>query len=422
MAGNNPVAGGGMRRPSQTNFLYFIIVFSQIFLLRPVQGQDLSASVSDRITPGGERAAMRRLADTGISLEETLISFSSEAGEELTGRAFDPVSVDREIRRLETGARAAVGERKDPRAIVAALNRYLFEEQGFAYDCAAGVPENFLLDHVLSRKRGNCLGLSSLYLILAERLDLPLRGVYLPSHCFVRYDDGTVRFNIETREKGEDYPDGRYWREFGLSEGRPYLASLTKKEMAGVYLKSVGAAFSRNGMDERALRLSLDASAYYPGYPDAWFNAGVSCLKTGRLEEAVSMFRRALRLDPRMAAAQDNLGVALARQGRFREALEEARKAVELSPRSTISRGNLAATLCACGEVDEGMREYRRVLEIDPGNARALSALAKAHFARGEYQEAIFHSDRATALGCAFDPAMLDALEKQRTVSATDLP
>lgn len=416
------MAGSAVRRNTQANILYVLIIFGQFVLPRPVRAMDLSASVSTRQAIDVDAAAAVRADGAGTSLENMLMAISSESVEGLTGKAFDSASVDREIRRLEEGARAAIGERKDPRAIVAALNRYLFDGEGFAYDCMAGTPENFLLDQVLFRKRGNCLGLTSLYLILGERLSLPLHGVYLPSHCFVRYDDGTARFNIETGERGGDHPDGRYWGEFGLAKGRPYLASLSKKEMAGVYLKSVSAAFSRNGLDERALRLSLEASVYYPGFPDAWFNAGVSCLKMGRFEEAVSLFRSALLLDPRMAAAQDNLGVALARQGRFQEALAEARKAVELSPGSPISRGNLAATLCACGMVEEGMREYRKVLEIDPDNARALSALAKAHFARGEYREAIVHGDRAMELGCAFDPAMLGALEKHRTGSATDLP
>jgi len=407
---------------TRIHLLFVLAFFGQIVLLRSALAQNLPALVSNRQAIGEDAAATVRLDEAGISLERTLVAISSDAVEGLTGRTFESVSVAREIRRLEEGARASVGERNDPRGVVAALNRYLFDEQGFVYDCVAGNPENFLLDHVLFRKRGNCLGLAALYLILAERMSLPLHGVYLPSHCFVRYDDGAVRFNIETGEKGGDHPDGRYWREFGLKKGRPYLASLSKKEMIGVYLKSVGAAFSRNGMEERALRLSLDASVYYPGLPDAWFNAGVSSLKLGRFTEAAELFRRALLLDPRMGVAQDNLGVALAKEGRCPEALLEARKAVALSPRSPISRGNLAATLCACGKLGDGIREYREVLAIDPGNARAEAALAKAYYGRGEYPDAIIHCDRAMELGCAFDPAMLGALEKHRTDFATDLP
>src|SRR4030066_132980 len=80
---------------------------------------------------------------------------------------------------------------------LAALNRVLFVEEGFTYDCVAGNPDNYLLDRVMKNKRGNCLGLTTLYLLLAERLSLPLHGVYVPSHCFVRYEDGGGRINSE---------------------------------------------------------------------------------------------------------------------------------------------------------------------------------------------------------------------------------
>lgn len=360
--------------------------------------------------------------DARFSFEQTLLAVASGAMEDLTGNAFRSGFVAQEIGRLEAGARAAIREGKTPRERIAALNRYLFDTEGFVYDCIAGNPENFLLEPVLHRKRGNCLGLASLYLILAERISLPLHGVHLPSHCLVRYDDGRERFNIETGERGAEHPDGRYWREFGLTEGRPYLISLSKREMAGVYRKSVAASYSRKGMGEHALRWSLEAAAAYPGLPDAWFNAGVSCLKLGRFAEAERHFREAVRLDPGMAIARDNLGVALARQGRYRDALAEAQRAADLSPRSPITRGNLAATLCACGMVEEGIREYRKVLEIDPSNARAAEALANLLYGRGEFPEAIVHTERAMELGCTFDPAMLKALDGHRAETPSDLP
>src|SRR3990170_2225196 len=169
-----------------------------------------------------------RAADGGdpanSSFERILVAASCEAGRDLTGGQADAASIERKIDRLAEGARAAIRGIDDPRRIVSALNRFLFEEERFTYDCTAGNPEKYLLDPVLSRRRGNCLGLTSLYLILAERLSLPIHGVYVPTHCFARYDDGRVRLNIETGEKGADQSNARYWREFGLSEGRPYLA------------------------------------------------------------------------------------------------------------------------------------------------------------------------------------------------------
>jgi len=99
-------------------------------------------------------------------------------------------------------------------------------------------PGNYLLETVLARKKGNCLGLSMLYLSLADRLGLPFRGVYVPSHCFVRYEGETVRRNVEFAEGGAIWKDERYRREFRIRPGRPYLLSLGSLEMVGVFLKT----------------------------------------------------------------------------------------------------------------------------------------------------------------------------------------
>ena len=367
-------------------------------------------------------AALARLPDEEIPLGKTLILASSLLGAELTGVRVDPAAVEKEITRLAEKVRPALRDRRDPRAVIAALNRFLFVEEGFSYDRVAGNTDNYLLDRVLGRKRGNCLGLTALYLLLAERLSLPLHGVYVPSHCFVRYEDAGVRFNIETGKKGAERDDGWYHHDFGLRGGRPYLRSLGRKEMIGVYLKSLGASCSRKGREDRALRLYREAAVFYPGLPDAYFNTGVSFQKKGLLDEAIGQYKRALELDPDLAVARDNLGVALAKKGKYREALAEERKAVALTPRNPVTRGNYAATLCACGMLEEGIREYRKVLEIDPDNPRALSGLTRAHYTRGEFREAIVHCDRARQRGCEFDPVMLGTLEKYRASSPASLP
>lgn len=367
-------------------------------------------------------ADLARLPDGEIPIGETLVMVSSLVGGDLTGVPVDPAAVEKEFNLLAERVQPALRDRSDPRKVIGALNRFLFVEEGFTYDCVAGNPDNYLLDRVLARRHANCLGLTALYLLLAERFSLPLHGVYVPSHCFVRYEDAGVRINIETGEKGADQKDDRYVRDFGLTEERPYLRSLGRKEMLGVYLKSLGAAFSRKGRENRALRLYREAAVFYPGLPDIYFNAGVSFHKRGMLDEAIEQYRRALALDPDLAVARDNIGVALAKQGRLPEALAEARKAVALRPRNPVTRRNLAATLCANGMVKDGIREYRKVLEIDKDNAKALAGLTKALYGRGEFHEAIVYCDRAMACGWTPDPALLGTLEKYRDPSEVSLP
>jgi len=343
-----------------------------------------------------------------------MLRHSAKGSRDLFGLPVDPSLPEREITRLADRLRPEVSGAADGGRVVDAFRRILLIEEGFTYDKSASDPQNYLLEAVLARKKGNCLGLSMLWLALADRLGLPFRGVYVPSHCFVRYEGKDGRRNVELAEGGASWGDDRYRREFRIRPGRPYLLSLSSAEMLGVYLKSLGAGYSRKGREEDALRLYGEAGRLYPGLPDAHFNAGVSLQKLGRLDEAAGKYRRALDLDPEMAAARDNLSIILAQKGLYEEAIAEARLAVELEPWNAGSRGNLAAAYCGCGRLDEGIREYRTAVGIDPRNRKAHSGLARAFFAKGSYHEAAAACDLAESLGCRFDPPMLRTLSRYR--------
>jgi tetratricopeptide (TPR) repeat protein len=320
--------------------------------------------------------------------------------------------VENELSRLAGRVRPAVAAATTDGQVVDAFNRVLLKEEGFTYDRVAGDPENFLLGSVLSRKKGNCLGLSMLYLALADRLSVPFRGVCVPSHCFVRYEGKDGSRNVEFASHGEGWRDDRYRREFRIGAGRPYLRSLDRNEMLGVFLKSLGAAYSKRGRDEEALRLYADAIRFFPGLAEGHFNAGVTLQRMGKPGEAAAAYRLALSLDPDLAPARDNLGIVLAMQGMFPDAIAEGRRAVELEPRNAAMRGNLAATYLASGDVDAGIREFRKAVEIAPENSRIRAGLAVSYFALGRYEEAVKEFDRAKSLGAQFEPSVREALER----------
>jgi regulator of sirC expression with transglutaminase-like and TPR domain len=320
------------------------------------------------------------LPDREFSVLPELFSASAEGTRKLTGRATDAEFVEKEVGRIGWLASAHLVGSRDPRRVIEAINRVLFVDDGFVYDPVAGEPENYLLDRVIARKRGNCLGLTFLYMAIGERLGVPIRASYVPAHCFARYEENGLRINIETGEKGIERDDRWYAGKFRLGEERPYLQTLGKREMIGVYLKSLGAALSRKGMEEDALQAYRKAARYSPGLPDVYYNAGVSYQKLGRTEEAIAHYRKAIALDPGMACA----------------------------------RGNLGATLCSSGRTEEGIREFLKAVEINPENVAARSGLAKAYFSQGAYRESIAHCDRALEQGCRFDPSMLVVLDRYR--------
>ena len=324
-----------------------LVLFWSVLSVAAAPGRFAAASTPLPALPSGPE-----------TLSSRYLRHSAEAGWDLLGARPDPSVAEKELARLSDRIRPLLSAATTGEQVVAAFHRVLLEEEGFSYDGTAGDPENFLVGSVLSRKRGNCLGLSMLYLALAERLSVPFRGVCVPTHCFVRYEGKGDARNVEFASRGETWGDDRYRKVFRIGAGRPYLRSLSGAEMVGVFLKSLGAAYSKKGREEDALRLYDEAVLLFPGLPEGHFNAGVSLQRTGRFGEAAARYRAALSLDPDLAQARNNLGIVLAIRGEYAEAISEGRRAVELEPRDAAMRGNLAFTFLASGNVEEAKKEF----------------------------------------------------------------
>lgn len=90
---------------------------------------------------------------------------------------------------LSEGLYATLPANSDPLVKLRALNRYLFDTQGFSgnfldyYD-----PRNSYLNDVLDRKLGIPITLSVLYVELGRRAGVELDGVSFPGHFLVRMD------------------------------------------------------------------------------------------------------------------------------------------------------------------------------------------------------------------------------------------
>ena len=82
--------------------------------------------------------------------------------------------------------------------------------------------------------------------------------------------------------------------------------------------------------------------------------------------------------NPGHARAHNNLGNALGRSGRLEEAVEQYEKALAIDPRHSRAHNNLAMTLESLGRLDQAISHYRRAVEIDPGYAKARARLDQA--------------------------------------------
>jgi len=128
--------------------------------------------------------------DEGIDLAEAALTF---AGAEYPG--LDVAAYLARVDDLASILRGRLREDMPVAERILALNRYLFDELGFAGNAAEYYdPRNSYLNDVLDRRLGIPISLSVVYLEIGRRIGLPLHGVAFPGHflvkCVVR--DGAI--------------------------------------------------------------------------------------------------------------------------------------------------------------------------------------------------------------------------------------
>lgn len=172
--------------------------------------------------------------------------------------SFDPTAVLGELDALTGHARAFCERQPNAEARLAALRAFIYDSgpwnnyRPFAYDSADPAGElrrNKMLYNYLATRRGQCVSMPILFLILGERLGLDVCFVSAPEHYFVRYRDCSGReHNIETTSGG--HPARTEWYRLSAPitdrslETGLYLRGLSKREaiasMASTIVEHLG--------------------------------------------------------------------------------------------------------------------------------------------------------------------------------------
>ena len=91
----------------------------------------------------------------------------------------------------------------DGRAIVETINQVLFKEEGFYGNTKTYYePDNTYLNRVLERRTGIPVTLSLVYLLIARRLRLPIRGINMPVHFICQYHTMRESFYFDPFHNG----------------------------------------------------------------------------------------------------------------------------------------------------------------------------------------------------------------------------
>ena len=280
--------------------------------------------------------------------------------------------------------------------------------------------------------RGDLVALrEQLVTVLAEMLDIPpstapqvypeksatAYGHYVEGRGYLldesRLESIEKAISLFHRAQAEDEEYGLAWA--GL--GRAYLRKweLSKEESAFQLAKSaadtaiayagdipqahiaVGHVHPGSGRSEEAVANFGRALELDPGNPYAIIGMGRAYEANQASQEAEFTFKKAVAMRPKLWTGYKWLGLFYYNRGRYREAIDQYEKIIELAPRNVHARLNLGAFHALLDELDEAGRFWEEAVAIEP-DPEVLGNLAKLAFEQGDYPEAVRRYEQAAEL------------------------
>jgi len=145
---------------------------------------------------------------------------------------------------------------------------------------------------------------------------------------------------------------------------------------------NLGKGYVRNGhyiraihAYQQALEFKLDKEKTLQALSEVYVLLGIRLGEQQRVEEAVTVYRKVLELDPSHTGARHNLGGLLFRQGRWEEAMDQYQAILEREPHS-YAWFNVGLAHLANGEVAVAEATYdRAICQFGLQKAREIGAI-----------------------------------------------
>lgn len=194
-------------------------------------------------------------------------------------------------------------------AIVDSIINIVYRQWDITFDPNQDNLQSLLPHTVIQHKKGSCLGVSLLFLLLAEKLDYPLYGVLLPGHFFVRYDNGKKFRNIEPNKKGYNHPLKYYLIQYNIDDDSWYnMKNLSQKETAAVLYYTIANICRKAGKLGSAKRYYRKSIAGLEDFAETWGNLAITYVSIGENDSARIAFTQAYKLRPKLEKLLQNIG------------------------------------------------------------------------------------------------------------------
>jgi regulator of sirC expression with transglutaminase-like and TPR domain len=227
---------------------------------------------------------------------------------------LDPGEYNAAIQGYADALKPKLGGDADLPATLTTINRYLFEELGFAGNTTQyDDPRNSYLNQVFDRRLGIPISLAVVQIELTRRLGLPLDGISFPGHFLVRLpvDDGILVMDPynkgrpvsadELKERASPHLGGRPPDDVQLIE---ILAPATHRTILARMLRNLNGLYQHSEDWERVARSADRLLRLGPETAEAVRDRGLAYRELGYAGGARADLGRYLQLAPQADDAE----------------------------------------------------------------------------------------------------------------------
>ncbi len=295
------------------------------------------------------------------------------------------------------------------------INRFIFQEMQFRFPphslYAKDIDLYTFLPSVLDNRQGVCLGVSILYLCLAQRLNLPLEIITPPGHIYVRYRKGEEVINIETTARGINLPSEVY-----LGINTRTLQQRSLKEVVGMAFFNQASVFWGKEEYTKTVELYEKALCYLPDDPLLNLFLGLNYLFVGKKTEGKKVLNTLKNITFDYAVSPETMpsdylngkvdieGLKIIflpvdeTRSSILDKQRKLKKVLTKYPHFRAGLMQLATTYMQLGRSQEALDTLETYHLIDPNDASVEYYLAMLCLTRLDYRKAWSHLKQAEKL------------------------
>ena len=124
---------------------------------------------------------------------------------------------------------------------------------------------------------------------------------------------------------------------------------------------------------------------------DVYYNLGVACHMTEKIDEAISYYDKCIEINPYFDSAHLNIGICYFAKINLEKSLYHFNIAIDLNPNMYQVHGRLGEYYRFISEDDKALKYFKRCLDLDKSNKQALLGISMSLISLGKISEAIIY-------------------------------